>query len=69
MGLLQFPCKILFSTMKWLELNLFPLEIFHDDQWLYSDTTKTSCLCTEEGKGFLCFHRGNAKRDYHIYGQ
>ena len=68
LGLLQFPCKILFSTTKWPDENLFPPEIFHDDQWLYNDATKTSCLYTEEEKGLLCFHRGSTTQDYRSYG-
>jgi len=68
MGSLHFPYKILFSTMKWLEENLFPLEIFYDDQCPYSDTIKTLSLCRKEEKGFLCFHRGSTMRIYHIYG-
>lgn len=53
MELLQFPCKILFSTTKWPEENFFPLEIFHDDHWLYNDIKKHR-VCVQKRKRVFC---------------
>jgi hypothetical protein len=51
--------------MKRPEVDLRPVDIFHDGQWLYNDATYT--LCREEENGFLRVHRGSAMRVYHIY--